>query len=303
VKQGRSGFVALVGKPNVGKSTLVNAMAGQKLAIVSPKPQTTRNRLRAIVNRPGAQLVLVDTPGLTEGGDALRQTLRRITGSAAADADVGLAMLEIRGIKPELDDMDRQVLAMAQRQGLVVVINKVDRLPDKAMLLPWMEVLHGATGGAVVIPVSARTGDGLEVLERELISRLPEGPFLFPEDMVTDEAERAIVGELVREQILLQTHEEVPHAAAVVIESFEDGRGDDDGLCRIEGRIYIERDSQKGILVGKKGSRIKSISEAARHEIEALLGARVYLRLTVHVSKDWRKNERAVLKLGYGDNE
>jgi GTPase len=295
-----SGFVALVGRPNVGKSTLVNALVGQKVAIVSPKPQTTRNRLRAIINRDNAQVVLVDTPGLTEGGDALRRMLKRVTGLAARDADIGLAMLEIKGREPELDAIDRQVLELAKQHQMVVAINKVDRLPQKELLLPWMAALHEACGGAAVVPISAKTGDGLEPLLAELIARLPEGPPLFPPEMVTDEAERVLVAELVREQILYKTHEEVPHAAAVIIETFEDERDQKGGICRLEGKIYVERDSQKGILVGAKGQMIKAISEAARREIEALLGSRVFLRLTVHVDRDWRKHERSVSRLGYG---
>ena len=300
MSESKAGFVALVGRPNVGKSTLVNALVGQKVAIVSPKPQTTRNRLRAIITRGSAQVVLVDTPGLTEGGDALRRMLKRVTGLAASDADVGLAMLEVSGSEPRLDPIDRQVLALAHQHRMVVAINKVDRLPRKELLLPWMQALHEESGGAVVVPISARTGDGLEPLLSELIARLPVGPALFPAEMVTDEAERVLAAELVREQILLKTHEEVPHAAAVVIELFEDERDKEGGMCRLEGRIFVERDSQKGIIVGKQGQMIRAISEAARHEIEALLGARVYLRLTVAVAKDWRKHDQAVVRLGYG---
>ncbi|MBI5510107.1 MAG: GTPase Era [Deltaproteobacteria bacterium] len=300
----RSGFVALVGRPNVGKSTLVNALVGQKLAIVSPKPQTTRRGLRAIVNSDDAQVVLVDTPGLVEGGDALRRSLRRVTGMAAAEADLGLALFELHRGAAHLEPADREVLQLAARGTMVVAINKVDLLARKEELLPWMALFAEASKGAPVVPISAKTGDGLEALLRELKGRLPVGPPLFPPDMITDEAERVLVAELVREQLLAKTHDEVPHSTAVEIEEFVDGRGSGaDPICHLTGRIVVERDSQKGIVVGKKGQMIKSISTAARRQIELLLGARVYLRLTVHVDKDWRTNARAVSRLGYGGSD
>jgi GTP-binding protein Era len=298
----RAGFVALIGRPNVGKSTLVNALTGQKIAIVSPKPQTTRTRITAILNRPGAQVTLVDTPGLTKGVDALRKAMRRISQTAAADADVALVIVEIERDRVELNAADRDVIAAARRSPgqIVVAINKVDRLKDKSVLLPWMETYAGEAGIDAIVPISAKRSDGLDILLGELISRLPESPPLFPDDMVTEQAERVICAELVREQVLLQTRQEVPHATAVVIEQFEDRRTEEGGACHLQGRIYVERNSQKGIVVGKGGHQIKAIGETARHEMEAVLGCTCHLKLTVHVDKDWRRSERAVQRLGYG---
>jgi len=298
----RAGFVALIGRPNVGKSTLVNALTGQKVAIVSPKPQTTRTRITAILSRPNAQVILVDTPGLTRGVDALRKAMRRISQMAAADADVALVIVEIEGDRAELNAADRDVIAAARRSPgqIVVAINKVDRLKQKAVLLPWMETYAGEAGIDAIVPISAKNNDGLDLLLGELVSRLPESPPLFPDDMVTEQAERVICAELVREQVLIQTRQEVPHATAVVIEQFEDQRTEEGGACRLAGRIYVERNSQKGIVVGKGGRQIKAIGEAARHEMEAVLGCTCHLNLTVHVDKDWRRSERAVQRLGYG---
>jgi GTP-binding protein Era len=298
----RAGFVAVIGRPNVGKSTLVNALAGQKVAIVSPKPQTTRTRILAIVTRDNAQLVLVDTPGVTAGIDALRRAMARVTVTAAGDADVVLVLCEVRGERPALSAEDREVLALARRgrARVILAINKIDLLDDKRILLPWIDAFVHETGIEVVVPISARHVDGLDRLEAELIARLPQGPALFPADMVTDQAERVLCGELVREAALRALRQEVPHAIAVTIEEFVDERDDRGGLCHIEGRILVERESQKGIVVGRGGRQIKAISQAARTAIEEMLGCRVYLRLTVHVAAGWRDDERALLRLGYG---
>lgn len=293
----RAGFVALIGRPNVGKSTLVNALLGQKVSIVTPKPQTTRTRIHGILTVSEAQIILVDTPGLCDERSALRKAMRRIAGDAAAESDVALVVTELRGKTPELQPEDLEVIEEARRgRGHVVVaINKIDKLPQKELLLPLMEKYSKELAVDTIVPISARDGDGLELLQERLIERLPESPQLFPEDMVTDQAERVLCAELVREQLMLKTAQEVPHSAAVVIESFEDGRdAEGRGLCRLEGRIYVERDSQKAIVVGKGGSMIKTISEAARKQIEELLGCKVYLRMTVHVDKDWTQSELAV---------
>jgi GTP-binding protein Era len=296
-KAHRAGFVALIGRPNVGKSTLVNRLLGQKISIVSPKPQTTRTRIQGILTTPEAQLILVDTPGLGGGQGALRSVMQRVAGDAAADADVALVLVEVRGETPELTEADHKVLTEARkaRGSIVVAINKVDTIKRKDILLPWIAALAKELGEAPLVPVSARTGDGLDVLVNELVKLLPESPQLFPSDVVTDQAERVLAAELVREQLLLRTRDEVPHSAAVVIESFEDGRdAKGQGLCRLEGRIYVERESQKAIVVGKGGHQIKEVSTAARKAIEEMLGCKVFLRLTVHVDPDWTTTERAV---------
>ena len=297
----RCGFVAIVGRPNVGKSTLVNAFLGSKVSIVSPKPQTTRNRLHGIVNRPDAQVILVDTPGFCRETGPLTKALRSTAGSAATDADVTLVVAEIHGDSAEISPADQEVLRMA-RVGpgkLILAINKIDRLPLKEMLLPWMAAYARDFELTAVVPISARDQDGLDALMDVLLAHLPQGPALFPKDMHTDQAERFICAELVREQLLYQTHDEVPHSAVVVLESFEDGREDPHKpMCWLEGRIYLERDSQKGIVVGKGGQQIKAISQAARSRIEALLGCKVFLKLTVHVDKRWTTSEQALRRYG-----
>jgi GTP-binding protein Era len=299
----RAGFVALVGRPNVGKSTLVNALVGEKVAIVSPKPQTTRTRVHGIINRPDAQIVLVDTPGLSLADSALRKAMSRTTSMAAADADHVLLVAECRQTSPSLTEADRAVVEMARktRGTIVVALNKVDLLGRKESLLPWMQLWQSTLSPTAIVPISARSSDGLDRLLAELVKVLPESPPLFPTDLHTDQAERFLCGELVREQLFLQLREEVPYATAVVIESFEDERREDGaGLVRIEGRIYVERESQKGIVVGKGGAAIKAISQEARVGIEALLGCKVFLRVTVHVDPEWTDNDREVRRFGYG---
>jgi GTP-binding protein Era len=293
----RAGFVALVGRPNVGKSTLVNTLLGQKVSIVTPKPQTTRTRIQGILTLPEAQIVLVDTPGLGGGQGALKVAMQRVAGDAAADSDAALVVVEIRGTKPEITPEDRAVLIEARksRGKIVVAVNKVDKIKDKPTLLPWLQKLSEEFVDSPLIPISAKSGDGLDVLVGELVKVLPESPDLFPADLVTDQAERVLAAELVREQLLLRTQAEVPHSAAVVIEVFEDERGaDGKGMCRLEGRIYVERESQKAIVVGKSGRQIKDISTAARKAIEDMLGCKVFLKMTVHVDPDWTRTDRGV---------
>lgn len=304
-----SGFVALVGKPNVGKSTLVNQLLGEKVAIVSPKPQTTRTRIHAIINAPQGQMVLVDTPGLASERSALTRWMRQVTGRAVSSADLGLAVVEVRPQHPaQLDAADQEVLEQACRNHaqVVVAINKVDAIKQKHLLLPWIETYADSGRVATIVPISAKTGDGLERLLQELWQRLPVGPPLFPPDLHTDQAERFLCAELVREQLLLQTRHEVPHSAVVRIDLFEDERDESrasGGLCRLEGRIYVERDSQKAIVVGRGGERIKRISASARQQMETLLGAKVYLRLSVHVDKNWTHHESRLREHGLSEEE
>lgn len=297
----KSGFVALVGRPNVGKSTLTNALLGEKVSIVTPKPQTTRNRIHGILNRDDAQVVLVDTPGFCGSETPLRRVLRKIAGQAPADSDVTLIVAEIKGREPSLAQVDRDIIQAAQASGrkVILAINKIDRLERKEMLLPWIEEFSKQSELAAIIPISATKGDGLDVLLDTVLSFLPEGPAMFPADMYTDQVERRMCEELIREQLLFQTHEEVPHNAAVVIETFEDGRPEGE-ICHLEGRIIVARDSQKGIVVGKKGARIKEISTKARLCIEELLGSKVFLRLSVVVDQQWTRHEQSILRYGIG---
>lgn len=299
----RAGFVAIIGRPNVGKSTLQNALVGEKVSIVTPKPQTTRTRIQGIVNRPHAQLIFVDTPGLVKPSSALNRAMHRVTRDTAAAADVTLIVAAIRGSVPELADEDRELVRLA-RMGegpVVLAINKIDKLPAMDVLLPWIDVFSRELEVDAIVPISALRQDGLEILMDELEKRLPESPALFPPDVHTDQIERVLCAELVREQVLMQLRQEVPHSATTVIEVFEDDRREDGaGLVRLEGRIFVERESQKGIVVGHRGAMVKSISEAARHQIEAMLGCKVYLRLQVVVDEDWTEREAAVRKHGFG---
>lgn len=304
----RSGFVALLGRANVGKSTLVNKLTGEKIAIVSPKPQTTRTRVQGIVNLPNAQIVLVDTPGFHTRATPLNRAMKRTAVQAIADADVGVVVIEVRGNVESPDevvisDEDIQVLSAAQKSEarLILALNKIDVLPRMEMLLPTMAKYHAQAQFAAVVPISARTGDGLDVLLAEICKLLPESAAMFPPDMHTVEIERDMCAELVREQLLMQTDQEVPHSTMVVVEVFDDERDEEgNGIVHIEGRIIVERDSQKGIIVGKGGQRIKSLSQQARLQMEQLLGCKVFLRMTVAVDKDWTQSEAAVRRYGFG---
>ncbi len=298
----RAGFATLVGLPNAGKSTLLNALVGQKVAIVSPKPQTTRGRILGVVNRPGCQLVLVDTPGLTAAVDALRRVMRRVTFAAASESEVLLLVVEARPTRPRLGPGEEDLLRLLKRSRapVVVALNKIDRVRPKELLLPWIAHWSEQARVEVVVPISATRGDGLAALAAELERRLPEGPALFPEEVFTDQLERGLCAELVREQVLRQLHQEVPHAVAVVIDEFVDERTEAGGRCSLRGRVIVERKSQRGIVVGKGGQRIKAIGSAARREIEALLGCGVFLGLEVEVDPEWRSRSRSVERLGYG---
>ena len=290
----KCGYIALIGYPNVGKSTLLNRLVGDKLAITSPKPQTTRFRLLGIVNLPEAQLLFLDTPGVIDPKGALNQTLVQAALTALNEADVVVWLTEPRS--PDLRD---PVLLPHLRQlhrPLIVAINKVDTV-SKPKLLPLMQAYHELFPSAPIIPVSALMGDGVEQLQAEIVSRLPAGVALYPPDQETEATERFLVGELIRERVLHHAKEEVPHAVAVEVEEFDES--DRPRLVRIRAVIYVERDSQKAIIIGKQGRMLKTLGAEARAEIEALLGAHVFLDLWVKVWKNWRKDPRALRALGY----
>ncbi|MBI4794941.1 MAG: GTPase Era [Deltaproteobacteria bacterium] len=290
----KCGHVALIGLPNVGKSTLLNKLVGEKLAITSPKPQTTRHRLLGIVNRPGAQLLYLDTPGVLEPKGPLNQSLVQAALSALAAADVVVWLVEHRPPDPQ----DRVLLPHLQQlsQPLVVAINKID-LISKPKLLPLMEAYHQLFPQAPVIPVSALLGDGLPELEAEIIKLLPPAPPIYAEDQVTEQTERFLATELIRERLLHHLGEEMPYAVAVDLEEFDESRRPE--LVRVRAVIYVERQSQKGIVIGKKGHLLKTVGQEARTEMEDLLGCRVFLELWVKVWKNWRKDPRALRLLGY----
>jgi GTP-binding protein Era len=297
----RCGFVALVGRANVGKSTLLNALLGSKVAIVTPKPQTTRTRILGMTTRDAAQIVWVDTPGVSQGKSALVGALRKTASHAAADADVNVLVVHVRGSAPEFDEADEAVFATVRRAPgkCVVAINKVDAMPSKEALLPWMAALSAQFADTPVVPISARTGEGLPELVDTVVQLLPPGPMLYPADQHTDQAERTLCAEMVREQVLLQTQQEVPHGAVVTIESFEDSRDDAERpMCRIDAQIHVERTSHKPIVIGRGGRQIKAIGQAARRQIERMLGCQVFLGLTVHVDPRWTANAQALQRYG-----
>lgn len=296
VKASRCGYVALVGRPNVGKSTLLNHLLGQKLSITSRKPQTTRHQVLGIKTVDGAQLLFVDTPGMHSGeGRALNRVMNRAAGAALAGVDV-VVLVTDRG---EWTDEDQHVLDRAQHSGapLILVLNKVDRVDRKDSLLPLMADLAGRGNFAAIVPLSALQGDNLPALEQEIVARLPDGAFLFSEDEITDRSVRFLAAEAVREKITRQLGDELPYSTAVEIEAFSE----EDGVTHIAALILVEREGQKRIIIGKGGTRLRSIGTEARLDLERLLGQKVMLRLWVKVRSGWADDERALRSLGYDE--
>jgi GTP-binding protein Era len=298
----RAGFVAIVGRPNVGKSTLLNRLLGQKLAIVSPKPQTTRGRILGVVTRPDAQIAFLDTPGLHTARGGLNERMVQQALQGLADADVALFVIEAGS--PAIDAATRKALEQVKAAGkpTLLVINKIDRVP-RSRLLPLIERWKDLHSWAEVYPLSALKGHNLGGFIEALIARLPEGPAMFPPDQWTDFQERELCAELIREQLLRQTGQEVPYSAAVLVEQFDESRRGEGprGLVRMSATIVVERESQKAIVIGKGGARLKEIGTRAREEIEALLGAKVYLELFVRVEPDWTRTAKGLRRAGYED--
>jgi GTP-binding protein Era len=290
----RAGFVALVGLPNVGKSTLLNAVLGRKLAIVTPKPQTTRTRILGIATRPGAQLLFVDTPGLHRPRNLLGERMVRAAEQSLADADVALWVVDAgAGLRPEEEELAARLGAGAK--PVLVALNQIDRVKSHA-LLPIAERLSRLLPGRHVVPVSARTGENLEELLRTVERELPESPPLYPADAETDLPEKFFAAEIVREQVLLATEQEVPYQSAVTIESFTERP--DKNLLVIAAQIRVARSSQKPIVIGAKGARIREIGQRARAELEAFFGVRVYLELFVKVDSRWFERAASLAELG-----
>ncbi|HYE14080.1 MAG TPA: GTPase Era [Pyrinomonadaceae bacterium] len=290
----RGGYVALVGRPNAGKSTLLNRLVGEKIAAVSNKPQTTRHQIRGVITRPEGQVVLVDTPGVHQPGYLLNRRMM----SAVHDALEGVDLVcLIRDASVPTGNGDRFVLDLVKKTAkpAVLLLNKTDKLQDKRELLPLIEWYSREHEWRAVVPLSARTGDQLEDLVKELISHLPEGEPIFAEDELTDQPMRVLVAEMVREKILRVTGEEIPYVTAVVTERYEEVSED---LARIYCAVYVERPSQKSIIIGKGGQRLKEVGTLARKDIERLLGHRVYLELFVKVEEGWRDSPRALNEMG-----
>lgn len=289
-----SGFVAIIGRPNVGKSTLLNHIVGQKIAITSPKPQTTRNRILGIQNLENAQVLFVDTPGIHEAHSPLNRYMVDQARSAALDVDVVLWLVEAD--RPvDTDPMIPKLLEKSTRPVLLV-INKIDTMP-KDKLLPLIAAYSKICPFASIVPISALKGDGVEALMNEIPQLLPEGPRYYPEDQITDVPERFIVAEMIREQILMRTKDEVPYGVAILVERFQENPVKN--MVGIDAVINVERDSQKGILIGKGGTMLRQIGQGARKEIERMLGVKVHLQLFVRVQKNWTSSGRMMKEFGY----
>jgi len=289
----RAGFVAIIGRPNAGKSTLLNRYVGQKVAIVTSKPQTTRNRIQGIVTRPQGQIVFIDTPGLHEAHTVLNRQMMREVAAALEGIDVLLMMVDASATQPHADQL---LLDKAKRfEGkAILALNKTDRVP-KPKLLPLLEAFSKAFPFAALVPISALKGNGCDELLIEILKQLPEGVPFFPEDQVTDQPERFLASEIVREKAIQLTYHEVPHALRVMIDKFEETPK----ILRIEATLNVERDSQKKILIGKKGEMLKKVGTEARKELETLLGTKIYLGLFVKVAPGWRDNPQQVRELDW----
>ena len=294
----KSGFVAVVGRPNVGKSTLINALIGQKIAIMSDKPQTTRSRILCILTEKDAQIIFLDTPGVHKPQDALGSYMAKATEGALRGVDVVVFVVDVT---EKMGAGERYILAqLAQVHAPVLLaVNKIDRIPREESL-PVIASYAKAYDFAAIVPISAREEENLTGLVDEIKEKLPEGPQYYPEDMVTDQPERLIIAELVREKVLELTRDEVPHAVAVDIEEMTTRpKGD----VFIRAVIYVERSSQKGIIIGARGALLRTIGQRARADVETLLGAKVYLDLWVKTRKDWRNRASALRAFGFQEDD
>ena len=297
----RSGFVCIIGRPNAGKSTLLNALAGEKLAIVSPKPQTTRSRVLGVIHlperdgKPGAQLILIDTPGIHRPDSSLGRKMMAEVREALEGCDL---ILVIADATKRIEREDEYLLRFVKASSTpaLLLLNKIDLLRgEKTKLLPIIEGYSKLHGFREIIPISARKRQGLDALLKTIVAALPAGPRYFPTDQITDQPARFMAAELIREQVLLATSEEVPHSTTVLVEQFEEGPK----LTRIAAAIYCEREGQKGILIGKHGQMLKKIGSAARLEIERMLGSKVFLELFVKVKANWRESRDFVEELDW----
>jgi GTPase len=292
-KKYRAGFVAIIGRPNAGKSTLLNRYVGQKVAIVTSKPQTTRNRIQGIVTRPEGQIVFIDTPGLHEAHTVLNRQMMREVAAALEGIDVLLMMVDASATHPHADQL---LLDKAKRfeEKTILALNKTDRVP-KPKLLPLLNAFSKAFPFAALVPISALKGNGCDELLVEILGQLPEGVPFFPEDQVTDQPERFLASEIVREKAIQLTYHEVPHALRVMIDKFEQTPT----ILRIQATLNVERDSQKKILIGRKGEMLKKVGTQARKELETILGTKIYLGLFVKVAPGWRDNPQQVRELDW----
>lgn len=292
----KSGMISIVGRPNVGKSTLTNALVGEKIAIVTNKPQTTRNRICAVLNRGECQYVFMDTPGLHKARTRLGEYMVGVVKESVADVDA--VMLLIEPI-PHVGGPEAELIARIRALGVpvVLVINKIDTV-KKEELLTVMQVYQAECDFQAIVPISAKNGDGVEELLNVLAAFLPEGPQLFPDDMITDQPEQQVCAEIIREKLLLCLDKEIPHGTAVELSKFSER---ENGIIDIDATIYCEKASHKGIIIGKNGAMLKKISTLARKDIEAFMGAKVFLETWVKVKENWRDNLNFIRDVGYRD--
>ena len=291
----RSGYVAIAGTPNAGKSTLLNRILGQKISITSKKPQTTRNRILGVLHRPDGQLVFFDTPGVFHAKDKLNMRIVDTAFSAVADADMILVVIDVA--QPDVEAERLLVKRLEDEKGPVILaLNKID-LVEKSGLLESIDKWAQTYPFRDVVPISAKNGIQINELILAMLTALPQGPPYFPEDTLTDVSERFLVAEMIREQVFRLTGNEIPYATAVTVDAFkEKNRGNP---VKIEATIHLERDSQKGIVIGKRGSKLKQIGMRSREQIERMLGTKVFLKLFVRVQKNWRKDTKAIRRFGY----
>ena len=291
----RCGLVALIGPPNAGKSTLLNLLLGQKISIVSPKPQTTRNRIAGIVNAPDYQIVFLDTPGLHRAKDLFNREMMRIAIESLSEVDAVCLMVDAT-LEPASPTRSPARFLDGNETPVILLLNKID-LIKKEKLFPLLEAYSSCYPFKAIIPLSAVSGDGVNLLLEELLPLLPSGPRLYPEDIPTDQTERFIVSEIIREKIFLQTSREIPYSTAVTIDSFKEDQTK--ALVTIHATIIVEKNSQKGIIIGKGGGMLRDIGAEARRDIETLLDSKVFLKLFVKVQKNWSKDERFLKELGF----
>ncbi len=292
----KSGMVAIAGPPNAGKSTLMNVLLGQKISIVTPKPQTTRNRILGVVNGEGYQIVLIDTPGLHKANQPLNKEMVRIASESLTDVDAILFLLDV-SLPMHLEEKKQKELSGyldKSNAPSLLVLNKTD-LIDKRKLLPLMKKCRKIFPFEAILPISAKLAEGTDDLVQEILNLLPEGPRYFPDDIPTDATERFLVGEIIREKVFLMTGQEIPYSTAVMIDSFKEQAR----LITIHASIVVERSSQKGIVIGKGGHKLKSIGTASRRDIEKMVGQKVLLKLWVKVKKNWSHNESFLKELGF----
>ena len=294
-KSFKSGFVAIVGAPNVGKSTLLNRLLGEKISITSQKPQTTRNRILGVLHRPNSQIVFMDTPGVHQASGLLNIRIVDTALTALGDADLILVVVDATRSDPPAEQILVKNFQKLNKK-VILALNKID-LVEKKKLLAAMGTWSEAYPFEAVVPISARQGTQLKELVQAMEAVMPSGPPFFPEDSLTDLPERFIAAEMIREKVFRLTGQEIPYSTAVTVDSFaENEKG---SLVKIHASIHVEHDSQKGIIIGKKGSKLKKIGEEARKEIERMIGAKVYLKLFVHVQKNWSKDTKALKRFGY----